>query len=562
MDLSARFRRSLGTGCAPLVTSAPACAARSGDRPPISRRSSASHWPRAYRAAYLVTHDAAAAEDIAQESFLAAIRALDRFDRRRPFGPWLHRIVVNRAIDWTRARQLRAEVELAESLPAPEPDAPPRDDVLAALARLAARAPGGDRAAPPARVHAGRDRRGARAPARHRQLAPAPRPRRAGGRAVRARARAGRDPRRGRRARARVGRAREAFAEREPAPPQSHWPRVAAVALALAALVAAALSPPGRAVLDEIREVVGVERAQPALFSLPADRAGCSSPRTPASGSCKQDGSKRLLGEYREASWSPFGRFVVAARANELAALEPDGDVRWTLARPGVPLAALDGDRDGHADRLRRPHGHPRRRGRRHRRPAARPPAAAGPARVAAGTRLRARASRPRGEVRVVDVDTGTVALAGTRGRRARHDGLEWSSDGRRLLVLSPSRLRVYDERGRDGRTRSDPAARSAGRPSRVPPGIATERAPLRVARAQSTAVHAGNGAPLFNGTGDLRRGRVVAGRPLAARRRGRPPTSGSSSAPTGRRIRAVANVSEQFRSRTFPRVEGWCCAP
>jgi RNA polymerase sigma-70 factor (ECF subfamily) len=72
------------------------------------------HWPRAYRAAYLVVHDAAAAEDIAQESFLAAVRALDRFDRRRPFGPWLHRIVVNRAIDWTRARALRAEVGLVD----------------------------------------------------------------------------------------------------------------------------------------------------------------------------------------------------------------------------------------------------------------------------------------------------------------------------------------------------------------------------------------------------------------------------------------------------------------
>ena len=62
------------------------------------------HWPRAYRAAYLVVHDGAAAEDIAQEAFLAAVRALDRFDRRRPFGPWLHRIVANRAIDWARAR--------------------------------------------------------------------------------------------------------------------------------------------------------------------------------------------------------------------------------------------------------------------------------------------------------------------------------------------------------------------------------------------------------------------------------------------------------------------------
>ena len=67
------------------------------------------HWPRALRAARLVTGDAAAAEDIAQEAFLAAVRNLDRFDRRRPFGPWLHRIVVNRAIDWARMRALRPE---------------------------------------------------------------------------------------------------------------------------------------------------------------------------------------------------------------------------------------------------------------------------------------------------------------------------------------------------------------------------------------------------------------------------------------------------------------------
>jgi RNA polymerase sigma-70 factor (ECF subfamily) len=94
------------------------------------------HWPRAYRAAFLVVHDAAAAEDIAQESFLAAIRNLDRFDRRRPFGPWLHRIVVNRAIDWTRARQLRAEAELQDSLPAPESPRPLDESMLDALAAL------------------------------------------------------------------------------------------------------------------------------------------------------------------------------------------------------------------------------------------------------------------------------------------------------------------------------------------------------------------------------------------------------------------------------------------
>ena len=95
------------------------------------------HWPRALRAAYLVTHDAQAAEDIAQESFLAAIRALDTFDRRRPFGPWLHRIVVNRAIDWSRARRLRSEVELGELVAASEEQPELADETLAALARLA-----------------------------------------------------------------------------------------------------------------------------------------------------------------------------------------------------------------------------------------------------------------------------------------------------------------------------------------------------------------------------------------------------------------------------------------
>src|SRR2546422_10538525 len=97
------------------------------------------HWGPAYRAAYLVVRDAGAAEDIAQESFLAAVRALDRFDRGRPFGPWLHRIVVNRSIDWARARTLRRELDVAS---APEPAAPAREpagragELAAALSEL------------------------------------------------------------------------------------------------------------------------------------------------------------------------------------------------------------------------------------------------------------------------------------------------------------------------------------------------------------------------------------------------------------------------------------------
>jgi RNA polymerase sigma-70 factor (ECF subfamily) len=100
------------------------------------------HWSRAYRAAYLVVHDAAGAEDIVQEAFLSAVRALDSFDNRRPFGPWLHRIVVNRAIDWARARALRREVgdgEAAAVAPDSEsgtPAAPLSDQLLAALASL------------------------------------------------------------------------------------------------------------------------------------------------------------------------------------------------------------------------------------------------------------------------------------------------------------------------------------------------------------------------------------------------------------------------------------------
>jgi RNA polymerase sigma-70 factor (ECF subfamily) len=96
------------------------------------------HWHMAHRAAYLVVHDATAAEDIAQEAFLSAVRALDRFDRRRPFAPWLHRIVVNRAIDHARARALRREVELGD---APEPPAPRADRSPGAFGPLLAGLP-------------------------------------------------------------------------------------------------------------------------------------------------------------------------------------------------------------------------------------------------------------------------------------------------------------------------------------------------------------------------------------------------------------------------------------
>jgi RNA polymerase sigma-70 factor, ECF subfamily len=96
-------------------------------------------WPRAYRIAFLIAHDHAAAEDIAQEAFVQAIRRLDRFDRRRRFAPWLGAIVANRAIDWTRARTARRESEHEPPEPVAPPDAPTgrySEEVMAALSTL------------------------------------------------------------------------------------------------------------------------------------------------------------------------------------------------------------------------------------------------------------------------------------------------------------------------------------------------------------------------------------------------------------------------------------------
>lgn len=98
----------------------------------------AAHWRRAHRAAYLIVHDAAAAEDVAQDAFLAAVDALDRFDRRRPFAPWLHRIVANRAIDWARREALRRSVDTSAE-PATEAERRPEglgEDLMVALAEL------------------------------------------------------------------------------------------------------------------------------------------------------------------------------------------------------------------------------------------------------------------------------------------------------------------------------------------------------------------------------------------------------------------------------------------
>jgi RNA polymerase sigma-70 factor, ECF subfamily len=78
------------------------------------------HWQPAWRVAYGMTGRRALADDIAADAFERAFGALNRFDRRRPFAPWLHRIVVNRALDLLRAERRLFGGELGPE-PASEP---------------------------------------------------------------------------------------------------------------------------------------------------------------------------------------------------------------------------------------------------------------------------------------------------------------------------------------------------------------------------------------------------------------------------------------------------------
>ena len=75
------------------------------------------------RTAYVVAGDAADAEEAAQEAFVKAYRALDRFRSDAPFRPWLLAIVANEA----RNRRRAAGRQAALALRAAERDRPSGD---------------------------------------------------------------------------------------------------------------------------------------------------------------------------------------------------------------------------------------------------------------------------------------------------------------------------------------------------------------------------------------------------------------------------------------------------
>lgn len=351
---------------------------------------------------------------------------------------------------------------------------------------------------------------------------------------------------------------RAAFEEREPAPRARHLWRPVAVFAAAAVVAGVVASPPGRAVLNSIRKAVGVEHAEPALFALPAPgELLVESAKGPWI--VQADGSRRLLGHYRQAAWSPFGRFVVATRQNELATLDPKGNVHWSLARRQVRAPAWGGTRTD--------------------------------TRIAYVTTSRLHVVAGDG---TKDVDAGglpaaapvapawrpglpfVLAYADTRGRVYVYElrgalrwrtqpgavptRLEWSSDGKLLLVLRPYALRVYDLSGRVV-AQDDPSDATRDADATFIPGT-HQVAVIRVHGVQSDVFLLHPFRPLvFRGTGEFRR--------LAASPEGRWlvvtwPTADQwvfVRIAGARRIRAVSGITRQFGGGAFPSVSGWCCA-
>jgi RNA polymerase sigma factor (sigma-70 family) len=97
------------------------------------------HRPIALRVAFLVVGDRSEAEDVTQEAFVKAYRAISRFRLEAPFRPWLLRIVRNESLNQRRrrGRQERLSLRLAND-PVSGGAAPsPETTVITAVERQA-----------------------------------------------------------------------------------------------------------------------------------------------------------------------------------------------------------------------------------------------------------------------------------------------------------------------------------------------------------------------------------------------------------------------------------------
>jgi hypothetical protein len=250
---------------------------------------------------------------------------------------------------------------------------------------------------------------------------------------------------------------RTAYEERIRVPPKRDW-RPIAIAAVAAVIVAAAVTPPGHAVFGSLRDAVrGEQNAAPALFSLPTARSRLLVNSAEGAWVVQSDGSKRLLDGYRDASWSPHGLYLTAIHGHELRALEPDGDVHWSVGRAGLasPRWSSEGTGDERVAYLARA--------------TLRVIGGDGRGDRALARRIRrvAPAWRPRthvlayvdgtGRVVVRNADTGAVQWASVAQQRPSQ--LEWSRDGRYLLARGPSSITVFNYSGKQRLTPLGPGA-------------------------------------------------------------------------------------------------------
>lgn len=244
----------------------------------------------------------------------------------------------------------------------------------------------------------------------------------------------------------------EAFAdaqlrvERRPSYRRRRVP-VAALAVAIALLVAAVAAgatPPGAAVRTFVVRVLGGEtppapRAR--IGPLPPGRMLVTSPG--GAWVVSRDGSRRLLGAYAGATWSPHGLYVAAWRGADLSAVAPDGRVAWTLRTPG-PIAAAAWSPDGFRVAYRRAGGLGLVAG-----------DGTAPRRLAASVAPAGPAWRPgaphtlawidaTGHVVLRDTDTGALVWRSSE-RIVLPRRLAWSPDGRLLLVPTAGGLLLAD---------------------------------------------------------------------------------------------------------------------
>lgn len=327
-----------------------------------------------------------------------------------------------------------------------------------------------------------------------------------------------------------------------------------------------ALSAPHSAVGDLLRSVFGAGKrdARPALVRVPGGgrllvQAGASS------WSVSDDGAKRRLGAYSGSDWSPNGLFVAAWRGRELTALDPSGDVRWSLARPmpvrHVRWGPIDGFRIAYlsASRLRIVNGdgtadHDYGRARSDVAPAWRP------------DDRHVLAYADAGRVSVVAVDAGRTLWRSTR--LAGLTRLAWSPDGHRLLAVTRRRVVLFDGAGRRRGSRAMPAGSVVQDAAWAPRGsdvaIIRRSAPQRSEVVLLDAADDLREQLLFGGPGRFdglawspAGERLLVGWPdadhwlfLRTRKSGR--------------LRAVANIAAQFSPGTvnppFPRSVKWCC--